>query len=66
MDLSRIFNAVKGHCLQAMKIVHYHASGRFDWLFVGHQSVNPSAEVIFIMSGNYIRFSFVHPVCFDS
>ena len=50
------------HCLRAMKIVHHHANGRFDWLISGHQSVNPSREVISILPGKYKRFTFVHPV----
>ena len=45
-----------------MKIVHHHANGHFDWLISGHQSVNPSREVISILSGKYKRFMFVHPV----
>ena len=60
--MREVCNAVKGHFLQAMKIVHHNANGRFDWLRFGHQSVTPSREVIFIMSGNYKRFTFVHPV----
>ena len=27
-------------------MVHHHADGCFDWLISGHQSVNPSREVI--------------------
>ena len=53
---------VEGHCLQAMKIVHHHANGCFDWLISGQQSVNPSREAISILSGKYKRFTFVHPV----
>ena len=52
------------HCLQAMKIVHHHANGHFDWLISEHQSVNPSREAISILSGKYQRFMFVHPVLF--
>ena len=48
------------HCLQAMKIVHHYANGRFDWLISGHQSVNPSREAISILSGKYKRFTFVY------
>ena len=65
---------MEGHCLQALKIVRHHANGRFDWLISGHQSVNPSREAIsiiyihnniyniYILSGKYERFTFVHPV----
>ena len=38
------------------------ANGRFDWLISGHQSVNPSREVISILSDKYKRFTFAHPV----
>ena len=50
------------HCLQAMKIVHHHVNGRFDWLIFGHQNVNPSREAISILSGKYKIFMFVYPV----
>ena len=50
---------MEGHCLQAMKIVHDHANGRFDWLISGH---NRSKEAISILSSKYKRFTFVHPV----
>ena len=40
-EMSNVCNAVEGHCLQAMKIVHHHANGRFDWLISEHQSLNP-------------------------
>ena len=30
--ISNVFNAKEGACLHAMKIVHHHANGRFDWL----------------------------------
>ena len=53
---------LEGHCLEAMKIVHHHANGRFDWLISEHQSVNPSREAISILSGKYERFAFVHLV----
>ena len=43
-EISDVCNAVEGHCLQAMKIVHDHANDRFDWLNSGHQSINPSRE----------------------
>ena len=61
-EISDVCNAVEGHCLQAMKIVHHHANGSFDWLISGQQSVNPSREAISILSGKYKRFTFVHPV----
>ena len=61
-EISNVCNLVKGHCLQAMKIVHDHANGRFDWLIFEHQSVNPSREAISILSEKYKRFTFVHPV----
>ena len=48
--------------LEAMKIVHHHANGRFDWLISEHQSVNAWKEAIFVLSGKYERFTFVHPV----
>ena len=41
-EIGKVCNTVEG--LQAMKIVHHHANGRFDWLFFGHQSVNPLRE----------------------
>ena len=53
---------VEGQCLQAMKIVHHYANGRFDWLISGQQSVDPLRESISIPYGKYERFSFVHPV----
>ena len=31
-EIGNVCNAVEGHCLEAMKIVHHHANGRFDWL----------------------------------
>ena len=61
-EISNVCNVVEGHCFQAMKIVRHHANGRFDLLLSGHQSVNPSREAISILSGKYIRFTFVHPV----
>ena len=61
---SNVCNAVEGHCLQAMKIVHHYAHGRFDWLISEVQRVNPSREAISILSGKYRRFTFVHPVTF--
>ena len=47
-----------------MKIVHHHADGCFDWLSSGHQSVNPSREVISILFGKYKRFTFVEYLIF--
>ena len=61
-EISNVCNAVEGHCLQAMKIVHHYANSCFDWLISGHQSVNPSREAISILSGKYKRFAFVHPM----
>ena len=61
-EISNVCNAVESHCLQAMKIMHHHANGRFDWLISEHQSVDPSREAIFILSGKYKGFTFVHPV----
>ena len=60
--ISNVCNALKGHCLEAMKIVHHHANGIFDWLISEHQSVNPSREAISTLSGKYKRFTFVHHV----
>ena len=45
-----------------MKIVRHDASGCFDWLISEEQSVNPSREVISILSEKYKRFTFVHSV----
>ena len=42
--------------------MRHHAHGHFDWLISGHQSVNPSKEIISILSDKYKRFTFVHPV----
>ena len=50
-EISNVCKAEEGHCLQAMKIVHHHANGRFDWLISGHQGVDPSREAISILSG---------------
>ena len=62
-EIGNVCNPVEDHCLGAMKIVHHHDNGRFDWLISGHQSINPLREVIFILSsGKYKRFTFVHPV----
>ena len=56
-EISNVLNALEGHCLEAMKIVHHHASGRFDWLISEHQSVNPSREAISLLSGKYKIFT---------
>ena len=61
-EIGTVCNPVEDHCLRAMKIVHHHANGRFDWLISGHQSVDISREVISILSGKYKRFTFVDPV----
>ena len=62
-EIGNFCNPVENHCLGAMKIVHHHASDRFDWLISGHQRINPSREVISILSsGKYKRFTFGHPV----
>ena len=62
-EIGNVCNPVEDHCLGAMKIVHHHANDRFDWLISGHQSINPSREVISILSsGKYKRFTFVHHV----
>ena len=41
-EIRNVCVAVKGHCLQDMKIVHHHVNGCFDSLISGLQSVNPS------------------------
>ena len=61
-EISNVCNALEGHCLEAMKIVHHHANGRFDWLISEHQSVNPSRKSISILSGKYKKILFLHPV----
>ena len=61
-EISKVCNAVEVHCLQATKIVHYHANGHFDWLISEQQSVNPVRIAISIASGKHKRFTFVHPV----
>ena len=61
-EMGDVWNPVEDHCLRAMKIVHHHANGRFDSLMSRHQSVNPSREVISVLSGKYKRFTFVHSV----
>ena len=50
------------HCLQVLKIVHHYVNSCFDWLISGQQGVNPSREVISILSGKYKGFTFVHSV----
>ena len=49
-EIGNVCNPVEDHCLGAMKIVHHHANGRFDWLISGHQSIIASREVISILS----------------
>ena len=61
-EISNVSNAMDGHCLEVMKIMHHHADGHFGLLISGHQSVNPSREATSILSGKYKRFTFVHPV----
>ena len=62
-EIGNVCNPVEDHCLGAMKIVHQHTNGRFDWLISGHQSINPSREVISVLSSSkYKRLTFVHPV----
>ena len=61
-EIGNVCNAVEGHCLQAMKVMHHYANSCFDWLISGHQTVNPSREEISILSGKYKRLTFVHPV----
>ena len=57
-EISNVCNAVEGHCLQVMKIVHHHANGRFHWLISEHKSINPLRVAISILSGKYERFMF--------
>ena len=61
-EISNVVSPVEGHCLQAMKIVHHHANGCFDWLTSGQQSVSLSREAISILSGKYKRYTFVYLV----
>ena len=61
-EISNVCNEVEVNCIQAMKIVHNHANGGFDWLISEHESVNSSREAISIPSGKYKRFVFIHPV----
>ena len=44
-------NVVEGHCFQAMKIMHHHANGCFDWLISEHQSADPWREAVSILYG---------------
>ena len=60
-EISDVCNTVEGHCLKSIKIVHHHANSRSDWLISGHQSVNPSREALFMLSGKYKTFTYVHP-----
>ena len=57
-EISNVCNVVEGHCLQAMKIVHYYVNTCFDWLIFGQQSDNLLREAISILSGKYKRFRF--------
>ena len=61
-EISNVYNAMEGHYLQAMNIVHHHANGHFDRLSFEHRDVNPSREAISILSGKCKGFTFVHPV----
>ena len=61
-EISNVCKALESHCLEAKKILHHHANGRFDWLTSEHQSVNPSREAISILSGKYKKFTFARPV----
>ena len=51
-EIRNVCNEVEGHCLQAIKMVHHHATGRFDWLIAEHQRVNPPREAIFYRLGD--------------
>ena len=48
-QISNVFIAVEGHCLQAMKIVHQNANGRSDWLISEHQRVNLPREATSVL-----------------
>ena len=61
-EISNVCNSMEGHCLQAMKIVHHHANGCFDWSISEHQRFNPWKEAISILYGKYKRFTLAHPV----
>ena len=52
-EISNAYNPLECHCLEAMKIVHHLANGRFNWLISERQSVNPSREAISILPGKY-------------
>ena len=56
-EIRNVCNSVEDQCLQAMKIVHQYANGRFDWLISGQQSVNPSRKSISILYGKDFRLS---------
>ena len=60
--LNSVCSAVEGHCLEALKIVHHHPNGHFDWQIPGNQSVDPSREPISLPSGKQKRLTFVHPM----
>ena len=55
-EISNICQAVKSQCLQAMKTVHHHANGNFDWLVSEHEDLrlsipwSRSTPVIFLRS----------------
>ena len=61
-EIGNVCNPVEDYCLGAMKIVHHHANDRFDWLISGHQSINPSREVISILSSGKYKI-YVCPSC---
>ena len=61
-EISNVCNVVEGHCLQALKIVHHHGSGGFDWLSSKHQSVNPQRKADSILSVKNKGFTFVYTV----
>ena len=62
-EIGNVCNPVEDNCLRAMEIVCHYANGRFDRLTSGHQRVNPSREVISILSGKYKSQIFVCPSC---
>ena len=64
-EISNVCNALEGHALQAIKIVHHHANGLFDWLISKQQSVNPSTEAISILSGKNKTVNLLGP-CLSS
>ena len=66
LEIGNVCNSTEDHCLRAMKIVHHHANGRFDWLISGHQSVNPFERRNFYTVCQIQRFTFVHPVANSS